>query len=556
MSSRIIALALLLRGALSQSCDAETCLDGGICAKCVDCRQNDVGSCAPCWSESFACAPYCEPCWQYPSKPDPHAGDDLKLVRVVLVSRHNIRTPYSNIYSSETDFSAYTALTFPDNNTWGMSDDAFRHQHLTPNGIRNSKLMGAYYKERWGKNGLSLSCDKLAVFADHVGNSPRDVTTGQTFVEGLNGCDASIVQVVDADTNQEMLPVVNHKQDLGCPIATQQQVLGYIGGDLAALDAKYSDEIDMISELLEMPADASVCARANKDYDPTTPCTLAEVGTSWKGSAATGGISNAMTAASYFADAWHFQYLEGIEPWGFGKLTWSQLRRLYELHVDAVDIGANMWTARASSSHQVAYIVASLAQAIEGKAIDGLQQGSDAPAVLLFSHDINIHHLRRLFGLHWVADGFSDNTATLGGALNFELWRNKAGEFFVKTLYICASPEQQRASTPLSPTGTAPSVSTLVLPGCGVELCPWSKFVQLALSEASTDCMAEPLKSKVEELIDEYQPASSGTTAGASVPATVGLTLLSVAFLACVSLCVMRCRRVTTFKSELDYPLL
>jgi hypothetical protein len=54
--------------------------------------------------------------------------------------------------------------------------------------------------------------------------------------------------------------------------------------------------------------------------------------------------------------------------------------------------------------------------------------------LLLVSHDTNILYLQRLLDLNWIPNGFTNNIATTGGSLSFELWRSKDAdkEMFVK----------------------------------------------------------------------------------------------------------------------------
>ncbi len=65
---------------------------------------------------------------------------DLTLVQVVMVSRHGIRTPFAPPFGTVTDYTAYTDKIFPDNNTWGMTYDAFANQHITPHGRKVTNL--------------------------------------------------------------------------------------------------------------------------------------------------------------------------------------------------------------------------------------------------------------------------------------------------------------------------------------------------------------------------------------------------------------------------------
>jgi hypothetical protein len=59
---------------------------------------------------------------------------------------------------------------------------------------------------------------------------------------------------------------------------------GLYGGDVDALTAMYTEQIQQVNDLLEVPADASVCSQANPLFDAaTTNCTLFETGYEYTG---------------------------------------------------------------------------------------------------------------------------------------------------------------------------------------------------------------------------------------------------------------------------------
>ena len=46
-----------------------------------------------------------------------------------------------------------------------------------------------------------------------------------------------------------------------------------------------------------------------------------------------------------------------------------------------------------------------------------------------------------------------------------------------------------------------PSIATLVIPKCGLELCPWKQFKQIALTSINTECVQEPLQSSLQSML-------------------------------------------------------
>ena len=85
----------------------------------------------------------------------------------------------------------------------------------------------------------------------------------------------------------------------------------------------------------------------------------------------------------------------------------------------------------------------------------------------LFAHDTNILYLRHLLDLDWIATGWPMHAAPTGGALVFEV-RGQA----VRTVFRAQSPASQHSGE-----GTVDE-AVLVIPACGLELCPVEDFVR------------------------------------------------------------------------------
>ena len=62
------------------------------------------------------------------------------------------------------------------------------------------------------------------------------------------------------------------------------EVNGLYGGDVDALTAMYTEQIQQVNDLLAVPTNATVCPQANPEFDPaTTDCTLFETGYEYTG---------------------------------------------------------------------------------------------------------------------------------------------------------------------------------------------------------------------------------------------------------------------------------
>jgi 4-phytase/acid phosphatase len=163
---------------------------------------------------------------------------------------------------------------------------------------------------------------------------------------------------------------------------------------------------------------------------------------------------------------------------GWGCVTSANLRSLIDLHTAATDFTLRTPAlARVQASNLLDHIVRSLQQAAENKQIAGAPGKPTDRALFLIGHDTNLTSIAGLLGLTWIADGRRDDTPP-GGALVFELWKErKGGEFSVRTYFTVQSLEQMRSSTELNMSNPPPRVPVF-LPGCsGKDIsCPWPSF--------------------------------------------------------------------------------
>lgn len=298
----------------------------------------------------------------------------MKLVQVSIVSRHGIRTPYPPDNGTVTDFTSYTNKIFPDNTSWGMTYEAFADQHLTPHGEKILPYMGSYYYERFINDSLDLSlCNNIITFAD---DSSRDIITSSLWLQGF-GCPNIPVNVVNSTDNPDMQPILSDHYYSGCPVATEDQVNGLYGGNVDALTDMYFEEIQAVTNILNMPSDAYICQYANPNFDPKTQsCTLFETGYTWTGLYYQGMFKSPLYYAQYFAEAWMFQYLSNLTDWGFNLITYNQLGNLYQMHIETLWFGTNYWNALAYSSQQLGYILTTMEQYITKKRIKGISKVS------------------------------------------------------------------------------------------------------------------------------------------------------------------------------------
>ena len=457
--------------------------------------------------------------------PTTEAAESLTLVQTLIVSRHSIRTPMAAPFSDVGDISAYSTRKWPSAADWGMTQKEVDNQYLTPRGIEVARLTGEFYRETFNSGAStpspisSVNCDQVTVFSD--GGAYRDFQTAQAWLQGF-GCPApeetNIIQI-----NQSSLPtmqpvVATAFQIDGCSSASEEQVNGTYGGNVAALTARFAASIQKVQDVLQMPTNASICTQVNRTFEPSAshPCTLFELGYAWNGVLWDGMFYSPLVYAQYFAEAWMLQYLSNVTQWAWGALSSNELVELYKMHIQSLWFGTNEWTSRAYGSQLLAYVLASLNAAATGRHVVGLEHEPSQKLVAFFSHDANILYLQRLLGMSWLTTGWPFDVATTASSLRFELLRGTTGKLFVRVAYVSASPDQQRSATSFvhssanssgSSSATPLSVAYVVLPQCGSLLCPLDEFQDAVLAAVDTDCMIGDTQRYALDLIAAQEPS-------------------------------------------------
>lgn len=273
-----------------------------------------------------------------------------KLVAVTYVSRHGVRTPYPPPVATADDWSAYTPLKPPDASAWGMSQEAFETQELTPHGEGLIKLMGRYFRSKW--DNMSLFDDTTdpchgGLMVAYADDSTRDIQTAQRWLEGF-GCHGAggaasgggVPVHVANGSLPEMVPVLNDgTAQPGCELSTEEQVDGLYGGNVDALTTAYAGLIDKVEEVLQMakaPNSSKLCEEVNVDTDYASPpvnCSLYDLQYAWTGLYFEGMFTSPLYYAQYFAEAWMLQYLGGLAEWAWGALTVTELTEMYAGHI-------------------------------------------------------------------------------------------------------------------------------------------------------------------------------------------------------------------------------
>jgi len=338
--------------------------------------------------------------------------------------------------------------------------------YLTAHGYQLMKLFGAYDRMELAKEGLlsASGCEDANKVAFYADSDQRTQETGKALAEGLFPACHTDVQFRPEGTNDPLFHFHPTQAQLGVKTPAQATVAiaGRIGGDPANLTEAYRSQLGTLDTIL------ATCGSAASPQQKRVslfniPATLAP---------GSGGhvaeLRSPLNTASTLVENLLLEYTQGMEASsvGWGCVDGPKLRFLMELHTAATDFTERTpIMARIGASNLLAHISDAINQAVTQKAIHGIPGKPGDRALFLIGHDTNLTNIAGLLNLTWIADGRRDDTPP-GGALIFELWRDrKTGQFSVRTYFTVQTLEQMRSSATLT-LSNSPERVPVFLPGC------------------------------------------------------------------------------------------
>jgi 4-phytase/acid phosphatase len=410
--------------------------------------------------------------------------NDSELRYVVYLSRHGVRSP-----TSKADlYNHYSISPWPG---WPVQPG-----YLTPHGFHLMELFGAFDRAQLATQGLlsANGCSDASHVTIYADSGQRTRQTGQAIAQGLMpGCDLP-VQSLPEGTNDPLFHPVAHPASNAS--ATQDAALakaaigGRIGGDPANLTRAYYPQIAALDHILatcgNAPASASEPSQRTSLMD--IPATLSE-GNGDHLADLKGPLSTSATLSENLL----LEYAEGMDEAnvGWGCVHRSEVQAFLALHSASVDLSQRTpQIARAQASNLLDSIRLSIQQVANQKALRGAIGKPSDRALFLIGHDTNQENIAGLLNLTWMIDGRRDDTPP-GGALMFELWRNRSsGQYSVRTYFTAQTLEQMRMSTPLT-ASNPPEKVPLFIPGCSLAdmSCPLASFLRI-LEQSSKPAVA------------------------------------------------------------------
>jgi 4-phytase/acid phosphatase len=410
------------------------------------------------------------------------AAAELVLERVVLVSRHGVRSPTD----THPPLSEMSSRAWP---SWPVAAG-----YLTPRGEKLATLMGDYYRKHYAARRLlpAEGCpgpNDIYLWADV---DQRTRLTGAALLAGMfPGCGLA---VRNAPTDKPD-PIFHPVRAGLCTVdgdRAREAILARVGGNLDTAVSANNRSVRRLQAVLDccapklcQPGGAGRCTLL------TMPSAL-EVHHKDGGVRLTGPIAIGSTASEVFL----LEYAQGLPrnqvAWGRAASP-AALRPLLRLHrLDFDLIERTPYLAGRQGSALMQKVLEALPPAAERTA-DAQGVASAAKMVIYVGHDTNLAGIGGMLGLHWNLKTYLRDETPPAGALAFELLRETvSGARYVRMAYYSQTLDQMRRMTPLS-LANPPARATVAFPGCADarrgNACPWPDFDARVKKALDQDCV-------------------------------------------------------------------
>ncbi|KAG6464898.1 glucose-1-phosphatase-like [Manduca sexta] len=371
---------------------------------------------------------------------------DLVLKQVLILSRHNVRTPLAK------NLELMTPKIWP---VWKE-----KRGYLTAKGALLEGFMGAYFSKWLQKEGLLTDqCPTEQELYVYANSAQRTVASAQAFVDdGFPGCNVT----VHSQTNSDPIfnPIVHNKT-----AAYKQEALDQMQKKLRLLSLKSC--YDQIEKILDYEQ-SKLCLEQGKcdlNTDKNQPYVAAGAKPNL-----TGPLKISKSAIDSFI-------MENYEGFHSNEVAWGMLPNEQKWY-SIIDLSRGY--------HNVIFNTTVIAKDVAKPLVKYMSEmllKDDPPKVLfLMGHDANIYTVLNLMGFkpYYLEKQYEVTPA--GGKIVFQKWWDKKiKQYFLKVNYVYQSTDGMRKGYRLS-LEYPPEFTLLELNGCTINnegYCPWQDFKKL-----------------------------------------------------------------------------
>ena len=404
------------------------------------------------------------------------------LVKVVVVSRHGVRTP---LPGDKKDPKADKTLWTRRQEGWPTPDDwnprTWRPERqegdLTKAGSDLAKLMGGYYRSQYTSLLPRDPCPQNSGVFIRADVDERTKATAAAIAEGLSpSCPVPVHFLMNQKDPKQKDPLFHPASpNMVCALdgeKARDSIVKRLPGGFGALDKQYFTTISAMHDVLKC-CKPELCSLFKRGPS----CKLTDLPTDVQVDGDTVKMQGAIGIASTAAEIFLLEYDNGNTSvaWDVLNDDKPKMATLLTLHNLQFEY---MQRTRYIAGRQGSMLLRAVQAALLGQPFPGTRGGplppADAKFIILVGHDTNIANLASLLRIDWRASqDLPDKTAPTG-ALVFEL-RERAGTRYVNAYYVAQTVDQARGKTPLNttPQPNQPFTATLHLcvdpaggPGC------------------------------------------------------------------------------------------
>lgn len=375
-----------------------------------------------------------------------HCEKSFKLKQVLILSRHNVRTPLSK------NLADFTPKNWP---IWKEKTG-----YLTAKGALLEGFMGEYFVSWLRKEGLLTNdCPHEDSFFIYANTAQRTMASAKAFVnKGFPSCNVTIHHTPD-DKDPIFNPVIHNASAIFKLEATEQMraLLKTLH-----LNNSYED----LEEILNYKQ-SKYCLIENKcDFVTDQNKIYVNVGTK-------PNLEGPLKISKSVIDSFIMENYEGFPE---KEVAWGQLKSTEQWNL-VLDLSKGY--------HSVIFNTTLIANDVAQlllKYMRDLLLNKEYKATLLMGHDANIYTILKSMGFKPYSLRNQYEMTPAGGKIVFQKWiEDKSGILYVKVDYVYQCTDQMREGRSLS-LDNPPEFTSLQLEDCKTDesgFCLWDDFVKL-----------------------------------------------------------------------------
>ncbi|CAH2241912.1 jg12044 [Pararge aegeria aegeria] len=372
------------------------------------------------------------------------AMSSLKLEQVVILSRHNVRTPTSK------NLGRMTPQFWPH---WKEKPG-----FLTKKGFLLEGYMGKYFYTWLNKEGLlPAKCPSEEDFYIYANTMQRTMYSAQAFVrECFPHCNITINHADTDKPDPIFTPMIHNSTDIFKEMAFKE--MKYIFNHLYL-----NNSYNVMEDILEF--NESDFCKIDKNCYLAADITEFNITAGKKPE-----VAGPLKISNEAIDAFLMAYYNGFP---FKDVAWGKLNDTNWHSI--LDITAGY--------HNITFCTKHIARDIAQPMIKYLTNiffNSNTRVILLMGHDANINVLLSAMSFKPYELDYNFISTPVGGKIVFQKWLDeKANEYLLKIEYVYQSNEQLREAAVLS-YDNPPQFKLLELEHCGTDyrgFCRWNDFI-------------------------------------------------------------------------------